>query len=182
MAFEWIKRRRQREDIASGLYTVLVAQTRRPAFYATLGVPDSVEGRFDLLLVHAFLLFHRLKSEGAPAEQMAQDVFDLMFADLDQNLREMGIGDMGIGKRIRRMSEAYHGRVVAYEEGLAGDAESLRAALKRNLYAAAEPRPDQLAAMDTYIRREIDALAQQSFADLAAGKLRFGPAPELPTP
>lgn len=173
--FGWLTKKGKNPDSAYALYTALVNQARQPGFYLQGGVADTKEGRFDLILLHAFMLFRRLKGSSAQKE-LAQQVFDVMFADLDQNMREMGIGDVGILKRIRKMSESYHGRVVAYEEGvLAGDA-SLAAALDRNLFADTQVTPDQLAAMTAYVFATLDHLSLLDDDALLRGKVSF-PAP-----
>lgn len=170
--------RRRRERIAHGLYIAIVEQARRPEFYVERAVPDTLDGRFDLIVLHAFLVLHRLKSAGGKdAKAVSQAVFDLMFADMDQNLREMGIGDMGIGKRVKQMTWAFYGRVTAYEEGLADAVgDTLAAALARNLYGslAAPPEGEVLAAMAAYLRRQVAALAAQDDAALLDGRVGFG--------
>ena len=95
--FGWLKKKDRKQTAAFELYTAMVTQARQPDFYAKLGVPDTMEGRFDLILVHAFILFRRLKADDGDRD-LAQHIFDVMFADLDQNMREMGIGDVGILK------------------------------------------------------------------------------------
>ena len=102
-------------DSADQLYRRLVRQARDPVFYLHLGVPDTPDGRFDMIILHAFLVIRRLKAEHERTVGLAQAIFDLMFADMDQNLREMGVGDLGVSKRIKGMAEACYGRTVAYE-------------------------------------------------------------------
>jgi len=99
--FGWLKKKDRKQTAAFELYTAMVTQARQPDFYAKLGVPDKMEGRFDLILVHAFILFRRLKADDGDRD-LAQRIFDVMFADLDQNMREMGIGDVGILKGSAR--------------------------------------------------------------------------------
>ncbi|MFH1803509.1 MAG: ubiquinol-cytochrome C chaperone family protein [Pseudomonadota bacterium] len=163
--------------MAADLYRSIVAQSRQPDFFARLGVADTIEGRFDLILVNAFVVFRRLKQDQA-GRDLAQQVFDAMFAGLDQNMREMGIGDVGILKRVRKMSESYHGRIVAYEEGLRDGDEALASALNRNLYADTEVKPEQLAAMVRYVHLADAALATQKSEDLMNGIITFPDAPE----
>ncbi|OSQ38073.1 tail fiber assembly protein [Thalassospira mesophila] len=162
-------------DAAFGLYTALVTQARQPEFYQQGGVADTKEGRFDLILVHAFIVFRRLKTSPAQKE-LAQQVFDVMFADMDQNMREMGIGDVGILKRIRKMSESYHGRIVAYEEGVAAGEETLGAALNRNLFADTSVSEAQITMMSKYVYAAIDHLSTQEDSALMRGEVSF-PAP-----
>ncbi|RCK36294.1 tail fiber assembly protein [Thalassospira profundimaris] len=178
MLFGWLKKKDRKQTAAFELYTAMVTQARQPDFYAKLGVPDTLEGRFDLILVHAFVLFRRLKAENGDKD-LAQAIFDVMFADLDQNMREMGIGDVGILKRIRKMSESYHGRIVAYEEGVQSGAAELAAALNRNLFADTTATDEQLMAMVGYVNDALAVLSKQAILDLQNGKVHFPNAPKL---
>lgn len=162
---------------ANMLYNVLVAQSRRPGFYLAGGVPDTIDGRFDMIVLHAFLVMRRLRDAGPEGEALSQALFDEMFADMDRSLREMGVGDMGIGRRVRAMGEAFLGRVKAYEEALGQGGDALEEALSRNLYRAAPPPPEALAAVAAYVRRETGNLRQLPLAALTAGELTFGSAP-----
>ncbi len=112
-----------------------VAAARAPYFYERLGVADTLDGRFDMVGLHAFLLIRRLQATGPDGPALAQAVFDAMFSDMDMNLREMGVGDLGVSKRVRTMWEAFHGRAMAYQAPLAeGDEAALAAALARNVW------------------------------------------------
>ncbi len=163
-------------DPARALYAAVVAQARRPVFYRGFAVADTPAGRFEMIAVHAFLLLHRLKAEGTAAGALAQEVFDAMFADMDQNLREMGIGDLAVGKRVKRLAQGFYGRIAAYERGVENaDPAVLAAALRRNLYGDATAEDAQLAAMTDYMRRQVAALAAQSMDELRAGRVTFEP-------
>src|SRR5262245_48094906 len=96
------------------LYAAAIAQARQPVFYAGLRVPDTVDGRFELVALHVFLILQRLKSE-PEATPFAQALFDTMFADMDRNLREMGVGDLSVGKKVKAMAQGLYGRIAAYE-------------------------------------------------------------------
>ena len=164
---------------AQDLYETVVGQARQPSFYAELGVADTVDGRFDCLVLHAYLLIRRLKGEGETGQALAQAVFDTMFTDLDRNLRELGVSDIRIGVRIKKLAKIFYGRADAYDKGLAaedGDA-TLMDALDRNLYKEVTSTPGHLRAVAAYLRRESAALAAQPWDDLNAGRLRFGSAP-----
>lgn len=168
---------------ARTLYAHAVTQSRRPEFYRSLGVPDSLDGRFDMVALHVFLLLHRLRGEGQPdqdraAKRFAQALFDAMFDDMDDSLREIGVGDLSVGKRVKAMAKALYGRIAAYEAGLAADDATLGAALARNLYRKVEPTPVQLARLCRYLRREAAVLAAMPYGTLAAGEVAFGPAPD----
>ncbi len=164
---------------AEAAYQVIVAQARRPEFYRALAVPDTLDGRFELIALHVFLVLRRLKGEAA-ARGMSQALTDRLFEDLDRSLREMGAGDLGVGRRVKVMARAMYGRIAAYEAGLAAGGGALAAALGRNLYGtAAEPPEGAVEAMDAYIRREAAGLAAQDAAAIAAGRPEFGPPPAL---
>ena len=173
------------EDAARALYERIVAQSRNPVFYRDYGVPDSVDGRFEMLLLHAFLVFHRLKGEGEEADQLGQTLFDLMVFHLDQSVRVSGVGDLGVGRRMKAMGQAFYGRSHAYETGLdAPDATPLREALARNIFGScrgtgsAKPSVSVLKGLDSYLRSNVAALASRSVSDFLAGRLHFeDPAP-----
>jgi cytochrome b pre-mRNA-processing protein 3 len=153
----------------AALYSACVAQARAPEFYQILAVPDTIDGRFDLLVLHVVLAMRRLGGE----DEMKQQLFDLMFADMDQSLREMGVGDMGIGKRIKPMIAAFYGRMQSYENALAEDDEVLAQALARNLYGKAVPSPEALRGMVEYVRRTVAGLEGQPVDDLLEGRVEF---------
>jgi len=155
----------------SALYAAAVAAAREPVFYLARGVPDTLDGRFDLISLHAFLLIHRLQDAPAPGPNLAQAVFDAMFADMDSNLREIGVSDLSVGKRMRAMWEAFHGRAKVYAAAVAtGDRAALEAALARNVWRGSAPEGSAgwLAAV---VLAQAACLAGQSLADLASGKV-----------
>lgn len=175
MRLDRLFRRDPDRNAALSLYNRVVTQAREEGFYRSLSVPDTLDGRFEMIALHAFLLLNRLKREGAVAGDLGQAFFDIMFADLDRGLREMGAGDLGVGRHVKYMVEAFYGRVSAYELGLAEDGNALETALGRNLYGTATPRPEQLATVVDYVRRQVVVLADQSWADLARGEVTFSP-------
>jgi len=164
------------EEQAAALYLAVVAQARAPEFYHAGGVPDTLDGRFEAIVLHMFLVLHRLADAHGETAELGQALFDRMFADMDQSLREMGAGDMGVGKRVRRMAEGFMGRVAAYRAALAGDGDTLEAALTRNLYGTLTRPPPGLPAMAAYVRAAAAGLAAQPLAEITAGRPRF-PAP-----
>ena len=171
--FKWLYTRRQRQGLASDVYNDLVAYARSPAFYLSFGVPDSMLGRFEMICLHAFLLFRRLGKTDNAGRELAQTIHDRMFADLDQTLREQGIGDMGIGKRVKMLARNLYGRIGAYETGLAGGKDELTDALRRNLYASATPSDDEVSAMIAYIYAAIEELDGQRTVDIMSGRVVF---------
>ena len=177
-------KRNPQEARARGLYEGVVAQARQPGFYRDCGVPDSVDGRFELIALHAFLVLHRLKAGPGDTEALGQALFDVMFQDMDQSLRELGAGDLGVGPRVKRMAQGLYGRIAAYEAGLSGPAAELEAALRRNLFGTVTPEPEQVRAMAVYLRGAVDALTRweplREPAEIEAGGLGFGPPPGVP--
>ena len=169
--------RRSHARAANSLYLALVDQARQPGFYLHAGVPDTVDGRFDMIALHCFLVMNRLKDRGDKAHKISQVLFDEMFNDMDRGLRELGVGDMGVGKRVRAMAKAYMGRVGAYDAGLS-DPDTLPQALHRNLYRGEDVAAADLATMAAYMIREQAALAAQDDADVLAGRIAFGDAPD----
>jgi cytochrome b pre-mRNA-processing protein 3 len=157
------------------VYDRIVAQARAPAFYASLGVPDTPEGRFEMLALHLFLVLHRLKRErNDPAMAgLAQRLADHLVADMDANLREMGAGDLGVGRRVKRMAGALYGRIAAYEAGFDAGEAALAHTLRRTVFATATPADAQVAATLRYLLAARDRLAARPAADLAQGTIDF---------
>jgi len=158
---------------ATSLYAAAVGRARAPVFYTDLAVPDTVDGRFDMISIHVFLLLRRLKGGGADAAQVSQALYDVMFDDMDRALREMGAGDLGVGRRVRTMAQAFSGRLAAYDSGLDGDDETLRDALARNVFRGV-PAPDEaVAGLTRYLRDQAVALAVQPIEALVNGEASF---------
>ena len=170
--------RRSRQDkAAAALYAAAVAAARAPAYYTALGVPDTLDGRFDLVGLHAFLLIRRLARAEPPGPELSQAVFDAMFRDMEANLREIGVGDLSVKKKMKQMWEAFHGRAAAYEAGFAdADAAALPAALARNVWRGA-PAP-QAGALARVVRAQAAHLDAQALAAFLGGEAGFLPAAE----
>jgi cytochrome b pre-mRNA-processing protein 3 len=163
------------------LYTAAVTAARAPWLFGRLGVADTLDGRFDLVGLHVALLIRRLQQDPAPqGNPLAQAVFDAMFADMDMSLREMGVSDMSVARRMRQLWEALHGRAQAYDAALAdADPTALAGALSRNIWRTT-PGPEgptaAALALAGHTRAIAATLAEQPFARLLAGEVRF-PAP-----
>lgn len=153
-----------------GVYQAGVAQAREPAFYHA-GVPDTPEGRFDMIALHVILIIRRCVREGGRGKAFNQALFDVMFQDMDDGLRELSVGDTVIGKRIKRLSEAFYGRAHAYGAALdAGDDGALAAALQRNLGLDAGARLDGFTG---YVRACSEYLDVLMFENIISGKTIF---------
>lgn len=149
-------------------------QARSPTLFGEFGVPDTVDGRFEMVALHTFLVLRRLKGATDSGATLGQDLFDVMFEDMDVSLREMGAGDMGVGKRVKAMVQAFYGRVAAYEKGLAGGETDLKVALRRNVYRAGDVSEDAVAALARYVSDQDRHLVDISPERIAAGDFRFG--------
>jgi cytochrome b pre-mRNA-processing protein 3 len=167
-------RRNPIRDAAERAYGLVVEQSRRIEFFTALSVPDTLDGRFELICLHSFLYLRRLKGEDTPAPAFAQHLVDTMFADFDRSLREIGTGDLSVGRQVKRMAEAFYGRIRAYEDGLAGNDDDLCGALSRNVYGTVAATPEQLERIAAYVRREAARLAEQPAAALLAGTATLG--------
>ena len=139
--------------MATALYGAIVAQARSPDLYARLGVPDTVSGRFEMVILHAFLVFDRLQAGTAAQQAVGQGAFDLFCTDMDRSLRELGVGDLGVPRRMRQVGEAFYGRTRAYAECIArGDDTALAAALRRNVLKGTAGDEAAMAALTRYVR------------------------------
>ncbi len=170
---------------AGELYMRIVEQSRLPAFYRHGAVPDTLDGRFDLVALHSFLVLYRLRDKGtedggAEAKDFSQELFNAMFADMDRGLRDLGSSDARTPKRVKAMVEAFYGRAKAYEDGLTEPGGGLAEALRRNLFHAVEAGEGPSRLMADYVRREAESLARQSLPELIAGRISFGPPPAAP--
>jgi cytochrome b pre-mRNA-processing protein 3 len=172
-------RNRRNEAIAYSLYGAIVAQARQPALYTEFAVPDTLDGRFDMIVLHGFLLFHRLKDESAEDRQVGQDVFDIFLKDMDGTLREMGVGDISVPKKLKKMAEAFFGRIRAYDEALlSGERAKLVDAIERNVFPDGAPAGVGERIAD-YVEAAVVALAAQPLPVILSGKLDYS---SLPTP
>jgi len=164
--------RRPSGSTIDALYGAIVAQARLPVFYAGFGVPDTIEGRFDMIVLHLVLVLRRLRRE-AELTKLAQGLFDSFCRDMDHNLREMGIGDLSVPMEMTRLGEAFYGRQRAYEEALSGAdaAAPLAAALGRNVFSGDRPRSAALLA--DYVLRAAARLGATDAAALGHGRLAF---------
>lgn len=149
--------RRQKKpavEFAAALYARTAERARAPELFERFGIPDTLDGRFDALSLHAWLTIDRLRLE-PDGEVLAQAFFDAMFSHLDQTLRQIGVQDLGVGRRIKIMAEGLHGRALAYRQALAGEGDvTLAEALRRNAYGGNPPSGDEaVASLEAYVRQ-----------------------------
>jgi cytochrome b pre-mRNA-processing protein 3 len=171
MAWSLLKRAPGRRTAGEALYGQAVEQARRPEFYTRLGVPDSANGRFEIYSLHVLLLLRRLKGAGEPGAQTAQVLFDTFISSLDDALREQGVGDLSVGKKMRKLGEAFYGRVKSYDEALEAlpDMEALRVLVARTVCADGG-NADGITA---YAACGAEALAGLGDEDVLNGKIRW---------
>ena len=150
---------------AEALYALVVDQARQPAFYTTLGTPDRIDARFELYTLHVLLLLMRLRAEGERGADIGQRLFDVYLSALDDSLRELGVGDLSVAKKMRKLGEALYGRMKAYETPLeAGNSDGLALALAKNVHGSEDAVPGT--ALAAYALRARDSLSAQSLDDL----------------
>ena len=149
-------RKKRRGEVIETLYQRIAAASRAPFLYLELGVPDTVEGRFEAVTLHVVLVLRRLRQLPPPADEVAQDLVDGFFRHLDASLRELAVGDLAVPKRMKKLAEAFSGRSRAYDEALdVAGGEALAKALGRNVVGTGEPAQD----LASYVRRSETELA-----------------------
>mgnify|MGYP002621700473 CR=1 FL=1 len=168
--------------VTDALYEAIVAAARQPRFYSEWEVPDTPLGRYEMLSLHMFLFLERARGGKAGLPELAQDLTDEFFKDMDHSLRELGIGDLGVPKRMKKLARMFYGRAEAYRKALvAGDAEALAAALARNVVPQ-QPGWAHAAALAGYMLDTHAALAAQDDEALLAGRVVFAGAGEEERP
>ena len=184
-----------RDNAASvqGAYVSIVKQARRPELYAPGCAPDNFDGRFDMMALHVHLVLRRMRALGMGRSEVGQDLFDMFFKDMDQAMREAGVGDMGVGKKVQKMVEAFYGRATAYDgvldaqgdngpgENASIDISDIYDILSRNLYPDAAISPQQeagLRALTAYALALEAHLAGLTLDDILSGQ-GFKAAPQL---
>jgi cytochrome b pre-mRNA-processing protein 3 len=172
MILHLFRRSTRRATIAS-LYGMIVAQARKEGFYRSYGVPDTVDGRLEMVMLHAVLVLGRLERDTATLRGLGQGLFDRFCQDMDASMREMGVGDLAVPKQMRQIGAAFYGRQAVYREALAAPGDGpLVKALDRNVFAGAAPAlgAERLAA---YMRAAAGLLARADDADFMRGEPAF---------
>jgi cytochrome b pre-mRNA-processing protein 3 len=177
MIFRWFVPTSRERSIAS-LYGAIVAQARRPAFYQIYLVPDTVNGRLEMIMLHAILVLRRLQDETTGRRGLGQGLFDRFCRDMDDSMREMGVGDLAVPRKMRRIGQAFYGRQSTYGGALAAPHdEELAAVLARNVYAGSSER-EGAARLATYSREALHRLAAQD--GFERGEVSFPDPEEVP--
>ncbi|WP_117194110.1 ubiquinol-cytochrome C chaperone family protein [Rhizobium terrae] len=170
MIFGLFRKKNQNQAIINRQYAALTDAARIPFFYSDLDVPDTVMGRFEMLSIVMILFFRRTARSGSSGQELAQEIVDAFFQDIDHSIRELGIGDQSVPKRMKKLAGMFYGRLEAYAAALeAGDGEALAAALKRNIYPKAEDAPAMRGVADWMIEAEA-ALAAISEDEISRGQ------------
>lgn len=168
----WFRRRAAVGRRAEKLYGSVVATARHPAFYRDNGVPDTPEGRFELIALHLFLALDCGREKDAAATELSQRTIETFVTDMDDCMREMGVGDMAVGKKVKRAAAAFYERAGAYRRGLAGQGSDLEASLSGYVFGtdaeAQAAKRKEAAALAHYVRAAAGALTHAPFNELAA--------------
>jgi cytochrome b pre-mRNA-processing protein 3 len=158
------------KKLATDLCASLGVRARDPVFFAELGVPDTIDGRFDMVVLHAWLVLERLRQ--LQMRDVSQAFVNLLFVGFDESLRDLGVGDIGIGHRVKKMADAFYGRLSAY--GAATEQGALEDAIRRNVYRSTTGHDRGSAVLSHYVR---SAQAHMAGCDLASQVPDFGPLP-----
>ncbi|NWH08482.1 MAG: ubiquinol-cytochrome C chaperone [Alphaproteobacteria bacterium] len=160
---------------AAALYDAIGSQARHPGFYTTLSVPDTLDGRFELVVLHAAMVFHGIRRHGEAGRALAQTTCDLMFKSFDTALRELGVGDLSVPKRVKAMAGAYRGRMDVYEAAFRAEGDdALIEALGRNVFRGRLEDPRPVTALSAYVRQTLQNLEALPLSAYETGNLSFG--------
>jgi len=176
--FDFLFRKTRLKNAAYELFAEIVSQSRNPVFYRDYLVEDTVDGRFDLISLHLALVLARLKKQDDDEKLnlVGRYLQEVMFENMDMSLREMGVGDMGVGKKVKVMAEAFYGRKVAYQQALDDQeqgSEALSGAVLRNIYREKHPDGVLLEGLTDYIIKQYAHLETISPTDIMSGKISF---------
>jgi len=166
-----LKKSNKERELAGRLHAAIIGRARAPEFFERFGVPDTLDGRFDLVVLHSWLALGRLREPALQA--VSQRLTNMMFSAFDEGLRELGISDVGMGRRMKKIADAFYGRFKAYDE--APDEPAMAEALQRNLYRGKENHGEAAATLARYVFSAKEALAH---SNPAQGELDFGPIPQ----
>jgi cytochrome b pre-mRNA-processing protein 3 len=178
MILDRLFRSKPTQAVGKMLYASVVEQSRQPALYLDFAAPDTVEGRFEIYTLHTVLLLERLRVAEPAQKQLAgatsQALFDTYVRELDNGLREMGVGDLSVGKKMRKLGEAFYGRGRNYDAALAAlpDQAALLALLGRTVYAGVDEPP--VGRLAGYVLRQREVLSAQPTEALLAGEVTWG--------
>ena len=171
---EWFSKRRSRRHAARRIYDAVVGQARNPVFYRELGIADRLETRFELLVLHVFLALDRLQQDGTEGAALGQELVDAFVSDMDTTMRELGVGDISVAKKVRHAAAVFRERLQDYGKALAQpDSGPLETALAEAVFPGDTPSPETAAHLAGYTRAAALGLRRQALSDLSAGRLDF---------
>lgn len=181
MVFGLFSRKKNNQKIVSAIFDRLTAASRHPSLYETMGAPDTVMGRFEMIAAHMVIFFRRT-GKGSPAvRDLAQEIVDAFFEDIDHSIREIGIGDMGVPKRMKKLARMFYGRYESYAKAIDdNDGKALEAALSRNIYppqrdGSINPQTRDVSALADYFLARASDLQSTSDEDILAGRVMIVP-------
>ena len=172
-------------DIISQTYQNIIERSRSKFFYLNLEIEDSFEARFDIIIFHSFLIFHYFKQLNENRSQFAQKLFDFMFSDFDNNLREMGFGDIAVNKKMKVFISAFYGRISQYSKGIEDYKKTnndtlLKTSISNNIYKGKKIEENYISFFSEYAIHNIDKFISQNetkniderfqFIELPSGK------------
>ena len=175
---DWLNRRRMTRRCALALYGSIVSQARHPSFYTDVGIPDTPEGRFEMIAAHIVVVLQRLASEGDAGHRLGQALVEAFVGDMDDNVREMGIGDTGVARRVKKAAAALYDRHRAYGPALADDDRPrLATALALAIWGGETHRTAAAEVLAATLLAAARVIAGQPGPDLLAGRVMFSPLP-----
>jgi len=174
MIWTLFKTKKANQALVEQQYLRITGAARSPVFYEAMDVPDTVMGRFEMISIHLVLYLRRTRSAGPAASGIAQDIVDAFFEDVDHSIRELGVGDLSVPKRMKKFARMFYGRAQSYGQALdEGDDAALAVALRRNIHpdhAETAPTMQSLSAWMSRTARQLEGTAEET---LAAGLLEF---------
>ena len=169
--------RSSKKDFPHHIYTAIVEQARNPAFYTRYGVPDTIDGRFEMIVLHLFIYFSRIDGSDAALRALRQDVFDVFTSDMDRSLREMGVGDLSVPKKMKVVAESFYGRMKAYEAALKDGNGAFIETMERNVFPEMPDREEHARLLASYAKEGIVLWKTVDDHALLQGRVAF-PDPE----
>lgn len=154
---------------AYALYARVNDESRNSMFFSEWGVPDTLDGRFEMILLHMFLYLHSMKQMGEGTDTLQRKLIEAFFEDMDRSLREFGVGDTGVSKRVKNMANAFYGRINAFEQGIKDDM-LLDEAIRTNIFGTVEEAPTDVSAIRLYMHQQLESLAKQPITSTAYAK------------
>ena len=174
MIWNLFKRKKSNQVLVERQYAEITGAARSPVFYETMGVPDTVMGRFEMISIHLILYLRRTSSAGEATQGLAQELVDAFFEDVDHSIRELGIGDTGVPKRMKKLAKMFYGRLNSYGQALdTDDGQALVEALKRNLHPDSGDDAPSMQPLADWMIDTARALEDVAEDRLAAGQLSF---------